>query len=316
MKDGCGRKIDYLRISLTDKCNLRCRYCMPEEGIKHLSHDDVLSFEEVRRIVMIMTQLGIQKVRLTGGEPLVRRGMTDLVRMIPCDVYMTTNGCLLEENVRRLVDAGLKGVNISLDTTSAEIFRAITGVDGLDRTLAGIDASIKAGLHVKLNCVPIRSVNESEIESLAMFAMKKGVDIRFIELMPIGCASAFEGIPADEILSRLEKAFGKAVKLSDQCGAPATYYRFPNHYNRIGLISPMSHRFCDTCNRVRLTAEGFLKLCLQHDAGIDLRAYLRQGATDAVIKQAITDAILQKPKAHSFGTESGAEKRKMIQIGG
>ena len=203
MTDEGGRKMEYLRLSVTDKCNLRCRYCMPEEGVKHMLHMDILSFEEILRLVSIMKGLGIKKVRLTGGEPLVRKGVASLVGMLPCDVYMTTNGCMLSGYAKELKEARLQGVNISLDTLRADVFRKLTGRDELAGVLKGIDAAKEAGIPVRLNCVPIKGINDDEIEKLCDFARKSGLDIRFIELMPIGCAASMSGISSDELIKRL-----------------------------------------------------------------------------------------------------------------
>ena len=316
MTDGYGREIEYLRISVTDKCNLRCGYCMPEEGIRHLLHQDVLSFEEIQRIVTVMKGLGIKKVRITGGEPLVRRGVTNLVRMLPCDVYMTTNGCLLSGLAGELKEAGLCGLNISLDTLRRDVFEKLTGRDELENVFSGIEAAKAAGLDVKLNCVPIKGVNDHEIEDLCAFANKMQLDIRFIELMPIGCAKGSRGIPTDELMERLEKSIGKASADTAKGSGPAVYYRFGGSSTAIGFISPMSHMFCDNCNRIRLTADGFLKLCLQYSNGTDLRRLLRSGADDEEIKQIIEQTVRYKPPSHRFGDDSGSDKRRMVQIGG
>ena len=316
MTDGCGREIEYLRLSVTDKCNLRCKYCMPEEGIRHLLHTDVLSFEEIQRLVGIMKGLGIGKVRLTGGEPLVRKGVVSLVDMLPCDVYMTTNGCMLSEYARALKEAGLRGVNVSLDTLDAARFKELTGRDELGRVLEGIDAAADAGIPVKLNCVPIRGVNDGEIEELCDFARRSSFDIRFIELMPIGCASAHTGIPSDEIIERLGLTPSESPSDGRLSSGPAKYYRQEGSGTRIGFISPMSQKFCDTCNRIRLTADGFLKTCLQYSNGTDLRLLLRSGADNDTIRRAIESAVGYKPPAHSFGNDSGSDTRRMVQIGG
>ena len=316
MKDGCGREIEYLRISVTDKCNLRCRYCMPEEGIRHLLHQDILSFEEIQRIVSIMKGLGIKKVRITGGEPLVRRGVASLVRLLPCDVYMTTNGCLLSGLAAKLKEAGLRGVNISLDTLRRDVFETLTGRDELESVLGGIEAAKAAGLDTKLNCVPIMGVNDDEIEDLCTFAKDMGLDIRFIELMPIGCAKGSRGIPTDVLIERLEKSIGKAAADTAKGSGPAVYYRFGGSTTAIGFISPMSHMFCDSCNRIRLTADGFLKLCLQYSNGTDLRRLLRSGADDEEIEQVIEQTVMHKPPSHRFGSDPGSDRRRMVQIGG
>ena len=315
MTDGCGRKIEYLRLSVTDKCNLRCAYCMPEEGIRHLLHMDVLSFEEIQRLTEIMKELGIRKIRLTGGEPLVRKGVATLVGMLPCDVYMTTNGCMLSEYAKALKEAGLCGINISLDTLDAAKFKELTGRDELGRVLEGIDAAASAGIPVKLNCVPIRGVNDDEMEKLCNFAQRAGCDIRFIELMPIGCATAHTGIPSAEIIERLALTRMDASDENETSG-PARYYRRESAKTRIGFISPMSQKFCASCNRIRLTADGYLKTCLQYSNGTDLRLLLRSGADNAAIRHAIESAVANKPPAHSFGDGNGSDARRMVQIGG
>ncbi len=289
---------------------------MPEEGIRHLLHRDVLSFEEILRIVSIMKALGIKKVRLTGGEPLVRRGVTDLVKMLPCDVYMTSNGCMLPELAASLKEAGLCGINISLDTLDADTFKSLTVCGELENVLAGIRAAKDAGIPVKLNCVPVKGVNDGEIEDLCRFAEGLGSDIRFIELMPIGCAKGYEGVLTDDLIPRLEKTFGKAEPLSSDATSPARYYRFGSSPVRFGFISPMTGKFCNSCNRVRLTADGFLKTCLQYSNGIDLRPLLRSGADDETIKHGIEDAVNNKPPGHSFGCDNGSDRRRMVQIGG
>ena len=316
MKDGHGRDINYLRVSVTDKCNLRCGYCMPGEGIRHLLHEDMLSFEEIQRIVCIMTELGIKKVRLTGGEPLIRRGVTELVKMLSCDVYMTTNGCELAHLAKPLKEAGLCGINISLDTLDRDTFRRLTGRDEFERVLDGIEAAVAVGLDVKLNCVPLKGINDPEIEDLCRFAAQKGLDLRFIELMPIGCADGYRGVSTDELIRRLERDAGKMEPDASDSPGPAVYYRIGNRSSRIGFISPMSSKFCSSCNRVRLTAEGFLKLCLQYPDGLDLRRLLRSGSDDEAIRQAIEEAIRLKPRGHSFGNDQRSDKRKMVQIGG
>lgn len=343
MRDGYGREIDYLRISLTDKCNLRCGYCMPAEGIRHLSHADILSMEELSRLVKIMSGLGIRRVRLTGGEPLVRKGVTDFIRMLEKDcgirrIAMTSNGMLLTDQKRgtdalSLKEAGLKEINISLDTLCPETFRIVAGTEGAERVKRGINAAVSAGLKVKLNCVPLRGINDTQIPELLHFASALGIELRMIELMPLGCGVNYEGIPTEELIERLEGIFGKAsaddgeksgrstdgeTEESGRTGriqGPAVYYRFEKLDGRVGFISPMTHRFCAECNRVRLTASGFLKLCLQYPDGVDLKEPLRNGASDEALREMITEAVRRKPRAHSFG-QAGNDSRKMVEIGG
>lgn len=338
MQDGLGREIDYLRISVTDKCNLRCRYCMPPHGITPLAHEEILTLEEIFRLVGIMEQLGIRKVRLTGGEPMVRKNLPWLVEQIHglCgirEIAMTTNGTLFAPQAKVYREAGLTAVNISLDTLDPERFRCITGCDradraaGVDSVLRAIDASLEQQLRVKINCVPCVEMNGDDIEGIAMLAEDRPVDVRFIELMPIGCGKEYTGIPSKEILRRLEQRFGKAIAFSEKVNmatGPATYYQFPGFSGRIGFISPISHKFCNECNRIRLTCEGRLKLCLHYDRGLELKPLLRSGASDEEIGRQIINALKEKPSEHHFReraaggglTDGAEEQRKMVQIGG
>ena len=334
MKDGFGRKIEYLRISVTDKCNLRCRYCMPAQGVGHIPHEELLTLEELFRIAGIMAGLGVRKVRLTGGEPLVRKNLCRLIEDIHrlpgiSEIAMTTNGVLFGQQAEVLKKAGLTGVNISLDTLVPESFQRLTGKKELEKVLESIDAALEQGLKVKLNCVPVRGFNEKELPALAAFARDRKIDVRFIELMPIGCGRDFQGIASDEILKELEGIYGGAAEASKTaleaeeggpaCAGPAQYYSFPGFCGKIGFISPLSHKFCNGCNRVRLTCEGRLKLCLHHERGLELKPLLRQGASDEAVRESIRNAILQKPGEHAFGNRADMqdeEQRKMVQIGG
>lgn len=329
MRDGFGREIDYLRISITDKCNLRCKYCMPEYGVDFVEHAEILSLEEIYRIVRITEPLGIKKLRFTGGEPLVRKNLVKLIADVNSlkgieDIAITTNGVLLKENINSLKSAGLKRVNISLDTLDREIFKNITGYDGFVSVLEAVDEAYLSGMKVKINCVPCRELNGESFEGLAELARERSIDVRFIELMPIGCGKNFSAVPSAEILARLEKIYGACKKeASGKDGETAKYYMFDGFKGRVGFISPISHKFCSACNRVRLTAEGRLKLCLHYDDGVDLKPLLRSGKSDEEIRERIEKAIKNKPKAHSFsdnsigGVVSGNEdKRKMVQIGG
>ena len=338
MQDGLGREIDYLRISVTDKCNLRCRYCMPPHGITPLAHAEILTLEEIFRLVGIMEQLGIRKVRLTGGEPMVRKNLPWLVEQIHglCgirEIAMTTNGTLFAPQAKVYREAGLTAVNISLDTLDPERFRCITGCDradraaGVDSVLRAIDAALEQQLRVKINCVPCVEMNGEDIEGIAMLAEDRPVDVRFIELMPIGCGKEYTGIPSKEILKRLEQRFGKAIAFSEKVNmatGPAEYYQFPGFSGRIGFISPISHKFCRECNRVRLTCEGRLKLCLHYDRGLELKPLLRSGASDEEIGRQIINALKEKPSEHHFREKAAGEElpggveeqRKMVQIGG
>lgn len=325
MIDGIGRNIDYLRISVTDKCNLRCRYCMPEGGIDLIPHEELLTLEEIYRVVRIMESLGVKKVRFTGGEPLVRKNLIKLIEDVNGfpgieEIAMTTNGVLFAGQAQALKKAGLKSVNISLDTLNPEGFFRITGVDAHKNVLEAIRGAREQDMQVKINCVPCKEFNEDDIVALAALAMWEKVDVRYIELMPVGCGANFHGISSEEILKKLEAKYGPATATTERRGnGPARYYEFENFEGKIGFISPMSHKFCSECNRVRLTAEGRLKLCLHFNTGIELKPLLRSGMTDEEICEEIKKAILNKPVAHDFGNVSGlneSDKRKMVQIGG
>ena len=320
MKDGFGRTIDYLRISVTDRCNLRCRYCMPEEGVDQLSHEEILRYEDILRLASIFAKLGVRKVRLTGGEPLARKGLAALVEGLRAidgirEVAVTTNGTLLEDQLPGLLAAGLTGVNISLDTLREETFRQITRREGVGRTVAAIDACLAAGLPVKVNCVPIAP--EEELVELAGLAKDRPLAVRFIELMPIGLGKDLRGRREDELRALLERAYGPMAPYEGHLGSGPSRYVAPSGFQgQIGFISSLSHQFCDRCNRVRLTANGFLKTCLQYDRGMWLRPLL--GGPDEGLEEAILAAVRDKPAAHQFakGQVAGGERHIMSQIGG
>ena len=325
MTDGYGRTIDYLRISLTDKCNLRCRYCMPAEGVPRLLHEEVLTLEEISRLAGILSEMGIRRIRLTGGEPLVRKGVDGLVKRLgnlpeKPELMLTTNGLLLSEHLEPFYEAGLRSVNISLDTRNRETFRNLSGVDGLAAAERSIEKAVGMGMNVKLNCVPISGVNDGELAELAAYAKDRDITVRFIELMPIGCGGQYQGIPGEEVLRKLEARFGGAEpeeQTEGENSGPAEYYRFPGFRGKVGLIRPLSHGFCGKCNRIRLTVDGRLKLCLYYPDGPDLRALLRSGAGDGEIRQVIEEAVRKKPERHAFGeSKSPEETRNMVQIGG
>ena len=324
LRDGQGRAIRYLRVSVTDRCNLRCRYCMPEDGVDWMDHSALLSYEQIARLVGLFAQLGVEKVRLTGGEPLVRRGLHYLTAAVSGtpgirEVAVTTNGVLLAEQLPGLVEAGLTGVNMSLDTLDREQFAAITRRDQLPAALAGLEAALAVpGLKVKLNCVPMGE-NDGQLVPLAALARDRDLSVRFIELMPIGLGGSFPRRTEAEVLERLEKAFGPARACpQDEGGGPGRYITFDGFRGRVGFISAMTHRFCDRCNRVRLTSSGFLKTCLQYDRGAALKPLLDAGAEDGVILDAIRRAIEDKPAGHHFTGPAGPgdEARNMSQIGG
>ena len=323
MRDLCGREIDYVRVSITDRCNLRCVYCMPEKGLASMRHGDVLTYEEIVRTVRSLASLGIRHVRVTGGEPMARRGCLDLVERIHAipgieTVSMTTNGLLLAGRVAWAREAGLDALNISLDTLDPDAYRRITRGGDVAQVLQTMDEALSLGMRVKVNAVPVRGLNEDGLTALAALARKHPIQVRFIELMPLGCGAALEPIPSDEIVAMMSSAFGP-MQPDAQCHGfgPAQYFRPAGFVGSIGVISPMSHAFCGQCNRVRLTADGFLKLCLNHTAGLDVRALLRSGTDDHALLEALREAIWHKPLRHGF-TEAidDRESRRMNQIGG
>ena len=323
MLDACGRKIDYLRISITDRCNLRCVYCMPENGVSSISHDSLLRYEEIVRLVRLMQPLGVQKVRITGGEPMARRGCLELVQNLHemgglSRIAMTTNALLLRGRMREARDKGLTSVNISLDTLDPIRYRQMTRLGDVAPVLDVIDEALACGLDVKLNAVPVRGMNENDLVSVAALAKDRPLCVRFIELMPVGCGAAFSPIPTDEVLAKMEAAFGALPPDETRHGdGPARYVKPRGFVGSIGFIGAVSHEFCDHCNRVRLTSDGFLKLCLNHSAGLNLRELLRSGASDEQITAVIYDAIQKKPQRHGFYEAlTDREGRRMNEIGG
>ena len=325
MLDKLNRKIDYLRISVIDRCNLRCVYCMPEEGIESIPHDEILTYDEILRICEIVSELGIRKIKITGGEPLVRKDIVNLIRDIKNidkieQVTLTTNGILLHEMLDDLYDAGIDAINISLDTLNKDNFKKITRRDGLEKVLMSIDKAYDLGIRVKINCLAIRDFNLRELVEIASFAKDREIDVRFIELMPIGFGKKYTQIDNDEILSILESRFGTFEIVTEKRGnGPAKYYRNRNMKGCIGFISAISHEFCESCNRIRLTSSGFLKLCLHYNKGIDLKEPIRNGISDEDLKKLIHDTIWNKPISHKFGhasEEQDIELKNMVQIGG
>ena len=325
MLDKLNRKIDYLRISVIDRCNLRCVYCMPEEGLESIPHEEILTYEEILRICETVSQLGIKKIKITGGEPLVRKDIVNLIRDIKNldkieQVTLTTNGILLYDMLDDLYDAGIDAINISLDTLKKDNFKQITRRDGLEKVLMAIDKAYDLGIRVKINCLAIRDFNINELADIANFAKDREIDVRFIELMPIGFGKKYTQIDNDEILSILESNFGAFEQVTEKRGnGPAKYYKNKDMKGCIGFISAISHEFCESCNRIRLTSNGFLKLCLHYNKGIDLKAPIRSGISDEDLKELIHDTIWNKPLSHKFGHTNGEkdiEVKNMVQIGG
>ena len=323
MLDRYGRVINYLRISVTDRCNLRCCYCMPE-GVQDVGMKNILTFEEIWEIVRTGVSLGITHIRITGGEPLVRKGCVDLIRgirEIPGveTITMTTNGVLLGNYGKQLKEAGVDGVNISLDTLDPEEFFKITGKRELQEVLAGIRAAKTAGLPVKLN-----AVNRKELDPIPLvrYAQEENLPLRFIEMMPVGYGKKYVGRSNEELRETLEAVCGKTEcmtnreELSRMGSGPAVYYQFSDLKVPVGFISAIHGKFCDTCNRVRLTAEGYLKLCLCYDEGEDLRRVLREGEKEN-LRTIMEQTIFRKPAAHCFEHPAEmTETHEMVKIGG
>lgn len=327
MHDPYGRKIDYLRISVTDRCNLRCFYCMPSEGVQPLKHKDILTYDEIIRIVRIATPIGIRKVRITGGEPLARKNISFLIKSLKAingieNLSLTTNGVLLGKYADELAAAGLDRVNVSLDSFNPERYAEITRGGSLAAVLKGIERAEKAGLKpVRINMVPIRGFNESEIEDFARITLEKPYQVRFIEFMPIGARELWSKekyIPVDEIKSIIEKV-GSLTPVKIRRSGPARYFRFENAPGVVGFINAVTHQFCSECNRLRLTSDGKLRPCLFSETEIDLKTPIRSGASDAEIKRLINLAIEVKPEGHSIGCSDGSAFMKlkpMSKIGG
>lgn len=323
MLDRYGRVINYLRISVTDRCNLRCCYCMPE-GVQDVGMKNILTFEEIWEIVRTGVSLGITHIRITGGEPLVRKGCVNLIRgirEIPGveTITMTTNGVLLGNYGKQLKEAGVDGVNISLDTLDPEEFYKITGKRELQEVLAGIRAAKTAGLPVKLN-----AVNRKELDPIPLvrYAQEENLPLRFIEMMPVGYGKKYVGRSNEELRETLEAVCGNAEcmtnreELSRMGSGPAVYYQFSDLKVPVGFISAIHGKFCDTCNRVRLTAEGYLKLCLCYDEGEDLRRVLREGEKEN-LRTIMEQTIFRKPAAHCFEHPAEmTETHEMVKIGG
>jgi len=324
--DGLGREINYLRISVTDRCNLRCRYCMPEEGVELKEHGEILRLEEIRRVVEIGAQVGIRKVRLTGGEPLIRRDLARLVGWISSipqvdDVALTTNGVLFAGMAAELKAAGLHRVNVSLDTLDANKYRYITRNGELNQVLQALEQALELGFHpVKLNTVIIRGFNDDEIMELCRLAYTRPVHIRFIEFMPVGELQYWSSdkiISCEEIRQNIEKHYRLTPGRVSRGNGPAKYYHMEGGQGSIGFISPMSNHFCNECNRLRLTADGKIRGCLYDEREIDVKKVLREGGSDEEIRKLFIRAINMKPDRHQMNKNNwGRENRKMYQIGG
>lgn len=323
--DSWQRQINYLRISVTDRCNLNCVYCSVG-SLPYLGRSEILSYEEIKQMVQVAASMGISKVRLTGGEPLVRPDLSKLVSMLARiegidDISLTSNGILLAKRAGELKEAGLKRVNVSLDTLREDRFKRITGGNKLKEVLAGIEAAHQAGLEpVKLNMVVLRGINDDELLDFARKSIEDGWHVRFIEFMPFGTpgSEALETVATQEIREHIQ-SLGKLEPYSGPAGnGPARYYRFPGAKGTIGFITAMTEHFCDSCNRLRLTSDGQLRPCLLDEDEISLREALRRGAGTEEIKQLVQQAVAMKRECHqlSGGIAPQTVRRPMCQIGG
>lgn len=324
--DPFRRKINYLRISVTDRCNLRCRYCMPEEGISIIPHEEILTYEEILRIVRVFAIEGISKVRLTGGEPLVRKGIVDFISRLSQieeikDLSLTTNGILLKDFAQDLKEAGLKRINISLDSLKKERFHQITRKDDFERVWAGIEEALRVGLSpVKINMVAIRGLNDDEIESFARLTLSLPLIVRYIEYMPSGNGEEWREtdiLTIPEIRNRL-KNVGRLIPISsDRWDGPAKRFQIEGAVGEIGLIGAVSSHFCDDCNRLRLTPDGKIRTCLFSDEEIDVKELLRNGGSDRDLKEQLLIALQKKPERHHINTHQFKKcQRNMSAIGG
>lgn len=320
MKDALGREIDYMRLSITDRCDLRCSYCMPADA--GVSHADVLRYEEILRVVRAALRLGVDRFKVTGGEPLARRGAVEFIAALKAEpgvacVTLTTNGTRLKDALPRLVAARVDGINVSLDAVDPALYEKIAGRDRAREVLEAIRLSAASGVRTKVNSVLLPQ-NETELIPLASLAKDLPVDVRFIELMPVGFGRGQEGPGREAALARLKGAFPDLRPVAEKRGnGPAEYYASARLLGRIGFIAANSHAFCQSCNRIRLTSTGRLKPCLCYEDAVDLRALLRGGADEAALVAALSKAILQKPAAHCFSSAHGVtEHCGMNEIGG
>ncbi len=326
LRDNFSRVIDYMRISITDRCNLRCVYCMPDSGVMPVEHKEILTYEEIVRVVGVAAALGVRKIRITGGEPLARKNVTYLIASLRKitgieDMSLTTNGVLLEKYAKELADAGLNRVNISLDSLKQERYREMTRGGEIAPVMRGIEAAEKAGLlPLKINMVPIRGLNDDEIEAFAGLTLNTPCQVRFIEFMPIGAGDLWSDeryISTDEIKARVEK-MGSLSPVRLRRDGPARYYRIKNAPGVIGFISALTHHFCADCNRLRITADGKLRPCLFSETEIDLKPALRGSSSDEEIERLLKLSIEVKPEGHALNRRAGfpGSLRPMSRIGG
>jgi GTP 3',8-cyclase len=327
LKDKLGRLHDSLRISVTDRCNVRCFYCMPEEGVQYAPRSEILSFEEIERFTEIAVSLGVTKLRITGGEPLVRKDLPLLVSKLAAipgvrDIALTTNGVLLARHAQALYDAGLRRLNVHLDTLDRERFLKITRRDDLTKVLEGIETAQRVGFHpIKINAVAVKNLVESDIVPLARFGREQGIEIRYIEFMPLdsqGLWSRQNVLSADEIIATLSREISPLIEIPDRDPrAPATEYSFADGVGRVGFIASVTRPFCLNCNRIRLTSDGKLRYCLFAIEETDVRALLRNGAADSEIAATIRETVRSKWLGHEINSAKFvAPPRPMYAIGG
>ncbi|MGB2248854.1 MAG: GTP 3',8-cyclase MoaA [Alcanivorax sediminis] len=325
LQDGFGRTIDYVRLSVTDRCDFRCVYCMAED-MTFVPRAQVLTLEEMGRLARVLVELGVRRIRLTGGEPLVRRDVAQLVRDIGAisglsELNLTTNGSRLDRYAAELKAAGLSRINISLDSLNPERFRQLTRTGDLSQVLAGIEAARQAGFaRIKLNSVILRGRNHDEVPALVDFALEKGLDISFIEEMPLGQITehdrGLEFVSSEELRAGLSRRLN-LLPLTEKTGGPSRYWKVAGSDSRIGFISPHSQNFCELCNRVRVTAEGRMLLCLGHEHSVDLRAVLRaHPEDDAPLRHAIIGAMAIKPERHDFSLDPGEQLVRFMNMTG
>ncbi len=325
--DTFSRIHDNLRVSVTDRCNIRCFYCMPEEGVKFQPRDQILTFEEIERFVRVAVTLGVRKIRVTGGEPLVRKDLATLIRKLSAiegveDLALTTNGVLLADQAEELYEAGLRRINVHLDTLDRERFKRITRRDDLDKVLNAIEVCRRLGYHpIKINAVAVKNLVEPDIVPLARYGRERGIEIRYIEFMPLDAQGLWDRgrvLLADDMVAMLQREIGPLEEIPDRDErAPATEYRFADGIGRIGFIASVSRPFCLNCNRIRLTSDGKLRYCLFAIEETDVRGLLRNGGTDDEIRDAVRRCVSEKWIGHEINSAKFVPPpRPMYSIGG
>ncbi len=323
MQDRFGRDISYLRLSVTDRCNFRCNYCM-SENMTFLPRSEVLSIEELIRLSDVFIELGVKKIRITGGEPLVRQGLLKLFESLKLkldaeqleEVTLTTNGLLLDKFAMPLAENGVKRINVSLDTLNAERFRKLTRSGDFQQVVKGIEAATRVGLKIKLNAVALKGVNDDEWHEMLKYCGDHGYDLTFIESMPmgdIGNLRAEHFMPVDEVKQQLDESW-TLLPSTYKTGGPARYYDVQETGQRLGFITPYTHNFCESCNRVRLSCTGQLYLCLGQDDMVDLKPSVRESSDNDLIKKAILDAIKIKPRGHDFDAERLSDGAQVVRF--